>query len=143
MARKGYPRGFCLHCTGYCAVRARGLCITCLRRPGVKERYPCKPFGRRPKLEAPTGQKSREKDFFGELPPATEPTQTQPGTADRVEAMRLRLEAGQSLFHAGDRSEHDGVPVPSEQCSESILPGVVRERKVYKVTMGTGIRGEA
>lgn len=41
-------------------------------------------------------------DFYGMLPPAPEPTNAQPGSEEKIEVMRKRLEEGYHLHHAGD-----------------------------------------
>jgi hypothetical protein len=115
----------CLECGKRQPASTRGICYRCCCIPEIKARYPLA-------AEKP-GEPGEE------LP---EPTETLPGSTERLAVLEERAAAGQCLWHPDDRRDFPSVPVPSEQCRDTVYPGVVKEPKVRRVVMGTGIRGE-
>lgn len=86
------PGQECRNCGVGKVSRPRGLCWHCYYTPGVRDQYPS------------TSRYARRGlgNFNRTPPPAPEPTAAPPGTAEKVEVLRLRAEAGVSLWHPGD-----------------------------------------
>ena len=99
------PVVICRNCTRRRATRPRRLCSWCYSRPKIRERYgPVSKYGRRG-----IGHRSG---------PLGEPTTAAPGSAEKLEVMVRRAEAGRSLWHPGD-ADHGGERHPGEVAGPS------------------------
>ena len=83
----------CLHCREYVATRPRGLCHGCYHRPEIRDSYAT----RRDKY-AP----SEIADFNGAAKKPKVPTDTLPGSVERIAAYEERARLGMSLWHPAD-----------------------------------------
>lgn len=92
----------CRHCGRRTSVMARGLCQRCYQKPAVRNIYPRVPRGKAPR-------KREQLVCLGELPPryAPEPTDTLPGTEERMAVYTKRLEAREHLYHPRDARRDD------------------------------------
>jgi hypothetical protein len=98
------PRLFrrCPGCRRRFSRRSRPVCYRCRKR-GVKARPAIPPP--RPDVYSPTpnrGSRGAVPDFYGQLPTPYHPTGAMPGSSDRIEVMRGRLERGEGLWHPRD-----------------------------------------
>jgi hypothetical protein len=82
----------CQHCKREPVTRPRGLCWSCYYSPGVRELYPS------------TSKYARRGfgNITGIRPLPARPTDTAPGTPERIEVYRERAKAGVCLFHPHD-----------------------------------------
>ena len=89
-------RRLCCHCHREPANRPRGLCWRCYHTPGVREQYPS------------TSKYTRRGvgNLTGDRPPPV-PTDTLPGTPERVAVLAERAMRGEHLFHPGDTTRED------------------------------------
>ena len=81
----------CQHCHIRRVSRPRNLCWACYDDFGIRDQYEFVP--REGKAVPDAYRTARE--------PA-EPTQARPGTAEKVDVMVARAEAGESVFHPDD-----------------------------------------
>jgi len=85
-------RLMCQHCNVKFSNRPRQLCFKCYYTPGVRDLYPTIGiYSRRGVL-----------DFFGEAN-KPEPTETLPGSDEKLEVLIQRARLKQELWHADDR----------------------------------------
>lgn len=92
MCRQERGIGPCVHCGRRVGDRPRGLCAACYYVPALRQRYAVRPSkfnAQGSGLVPPT------------RPPAV-PTEALPGTPEKVEVMRQRLERGEALYHPED-----------------------------------------
>lgn len=82
----------CRHCCERHANRPRQLCWRCYYTPGVKDQYP-----NGNSYLCGMGNSIEESVLDDEGP-----TDTSPGTADRLAVLASRARRGKSLFHPGD-----------------------------------------
>lgn len=83
----------CRHCSKGTVNRPRGLCWQCYYTPGLKERYP-------------STSKYAHRGVGGgdaDRPMPPEPTDTQPGSAERLAVLEERARNGFGLWHPEDR----------------------------------------
>lgn len=82
----------CVNCKYRNSSRSRGLCWRCFYSPGVKETYP---------VDAIYGRRGVGLESTG---PAETPTDTRPGTEERIRVLEARAAKGQDLEHPEDFS---------------------------------------
>ena len=85
-------RPLCGHCKTRFVNRPRGLCWACYYTPGVKDRF------------VPTSKYARRGvgNFNGTAPLPAEPTDAEPGSAEKVAVLERRAALGVSLWHPAD-----------------------------------------
>ncbi len=94
--RRPRPVARCKHCDLLRKVRCRGLCQACYDRPEIRILHgPISPCGWR---GLANGYRSRLRE--------PEPTTHLPGTPEKVEVMRARVERGEHLYSPHD-AKHD------------------------------------
>lgn len=79
----------CRHCAKANVSRPRGLCWSCYYTPGVKEQYP-----------STSKYARRGVGVSGHTLPT--PTDTLPGTAERLAVLQQRAARGERLWHPND-----------------------------------------
>lgn len=87
-------RTMCIHCHKRLITRPRQLCRGCYYSPGLRERYP-------PKI---VNTDSRGSGIANKrtLPLPPEPTQTRPGSEERILVLQDRAAKGFQLWHPDD-----------------------------------------
>lgn len=91
-AERGKRPKVCVHCKERTPARACGLCRDCWKVPKLQKRYA---------VATPTCRRGAGQGMATPPLPAA-PTYADPGSAARVEVMRLRAERGEAIFHPGD-----------------------------------------
>ncbi len=86
----------CRHCGKTKLLKARGLCANCHSRPHVRWRYASQ--SKYAQTEARLGVPA---DFMG-LGEPTEPTDAIPGTSEKKDVLRERVQRRQQLHHPED-----------------------------------------
>ena len=87
-----YRGPLCRHCGAGKNCRARGLCFPCSMNPAIRDLYPSTSKFARKGVSA-SNRNSR---------PPTEPTDAEPGSAEKIAVLAGRAERGESLFHPDD-----------------------------------------
>lgn len=84
----------CRHCRKRVATRPRQLCFPCYYIPGLRERYPVtSKFGRRGIGNGSHGIK-----------PASDPTNSPPGSDEKIAVLEARALRREHLWHPHDRT---------------------------------------
>lgn len=96
------PSPMCRHCVVKVASRPRGLCWPCYYTPGVKDRFPSTSIH---------GRRSPITDTHS-VRPLPEPTDTRPGSAERLVVLESRAVARLAIFHPLDRRVEGKVAMP-------------------------------
>src|SRR5262249_38153197 len=79
--------------------RRRGLCEVCYRNKRVRKRYA---------MKKACGLGVVGNDFSGEAPIPPEPTDTEPGSEERILVLMERARLKQALFREGDNGTRAG-----------------------------------
>ena len=88
----------CRHCGSGTVTRPRQLCWACYYRPGVREQY----------VRMTACGKVRGPDPPQDQPPyPDEPTDSQPGSPEKLQVMIRRAEQGRYLYHPDDNTARE------------------------------------
>lgn len=94
MSEQKPTRSLCRHCNRRPVNRPRGLCWHCYYKPGVRELYPS--TSKYAFRGVGNGQRKR---------PLPTPTDTLPGTPERVAVLEERAAREEALWHPDDARE--------------------------------------
>lgn len=122
----GGPR--CVHCNVRKASQSRNLCYVCFQEPEVRDLYP--PKG---KMTLPDGSPTTEVDFF-KAQPTEVPTETEPGSQDRIAVYMERVLLKQDLHHPKDVGcFHEESEVPVRMVKVLVNGKPFRVKDLYQV----------
>lgn len=122
-------RPMCQHCNSSPVTRPRGLCWSCYYTPTIKDAYGC---GSGNKATSRYASRGVGLSYTGE---PTEPTDTDPGSEERIAILSSRAEKGLNLFHPNDAkivtdTKQRGRQHPFSVCLKSLLQ-ITRSHPVF------------
>lgn len=108
MSEHKLRRTICRHCRQSSVNRPRGLCWSCYYKPGIRELYPS------------TSKYARRGvgNFCGNAPLPVAPTESLPGTAERLVVLAERAARHEALWHPDDALAE---PAPDPAINEEVF----------------------